>query len=369
MSEHDIPRLQMHDPGEVAELIPYLVGFTPEDSMVVIVIRNGRVEVTARVDLDDIQHLGATEDLLDRIWARFPDADAFLVAYTDDHTTGWNTLHRADAHLAGMAHRRSMLIDADTWELPDGETGTIKPDGQIATQAANYGLKLRPTRADLQAAFASAPDTDQLATRVGAVLDTLPRPYDTEAILTLTADLISRNLPPAPPARVADLPQAHVPLDDAIKLAVLAQNPLAQSLAVLTITRDNAPEHLALWRDVVNQVPAYGAEGPLYLAGMAAWVSGDGASAAVALKRSVELNRGEQPTGQVRLLSQLIDQVVPPSAWEAIRGNVLADADPRVRAAFHTSPAEAEVWETITPTPIRRPEPRDAPPPAPGIAI
>ncbi len=368
MSEHDIPRLQMHHPGEVAELIPYLVGFTPEESLVVIVTRNGRVEVTARVDLDDIQHPGATEDLLDRIWARFPDADAFLVAYTDDHTTGWNTLHRADAHLAGMAHRRTMLIDADTWELPDGETGTINPDGQIATQAANYGLKLRPTRADLQAAFASAPDTDQLATRVGAVLDTLPRPHDTEAILTLTADLISRNLPDEP-ARVTDPPQAHAPLDDAIKLAVLTQNPSAQSLAVLTITRDNAPEHLALWRDVVNQVPAYGAEGPLYLAGMAAWVSGDGASAAVALDRCIDLNHGEQPTGQVRLLSQLIDQVVPPTAWEAIRGDVLAAADPRVRAALRTTPAEPEVWETITPTPIRRPEARDVPPPAPGIAI
>lgn len=368
MSEHEIPRLRMHHPGEVAELIPYLVGFTPDESLVVIVTRTGRVEVTARVDLDDIQQPGATEDLLDRIWARFPDADAFLVAYTDDHTAGWNTLHRADAHLSEMADRQTMLIDADTWELPDGETGTINPDGQIATQAADYGLKLRPNRADLQAAFASAPDTDQLATRVGAVLDTLPRPRDTEAILSLTAGLISRSLPDEP-ARVTDPPQAHVPLDDAIKLAVLTQNPSAQSLAVLSITRDNAPEHLALWRDVVNQVPAFGAEAPLYLAGMAAWVSGDGASAVVALDRCVDLNHGEQPTGQVRLLSQLIDQVVPPTAWDAIRGDVLAAADPRVRAALRTTPAEPEVWETITPTPIRRPEARDVPPPAPGIAI
>ena len=50
MSEQDIPRLQMHHPGEVAELIPYLVGFTPEESLVAIVTRNGRVEVTARVE-------------------------------------------------------------------------------------------------------------------------------------------------------------------------------------------------------------------------------------------------------------------------------------------------------------------------------
>ncbi len=367
MNDNDIPRLRMQHPGEVAELIPYLVGFTPEESLVVIVTRNGRVEVTARADLDGIQQPGATEDLLDRIWSRFPDSDAFLVAYTEDHTAGWNTLHRADAHLAGLADRQTMLVDGDTWELPDGETGTIDPAGQIATQAANYGLKLRPSRSDLQAAFASAPDSDQLAGRVGAVLDTLPRPRDTEAILRLTADLLHRHLPePADDPRQA---AAHVPLDDAIKLAVLAQNPSAQSFAVLSITRDNAPEHLALWRDVVNQVPEYGAEAPLYLAGMAAWVSGDGASAVVALDRSVDLSRGEQPTGQVRLLSQLIDQVVPPSTWEAIREDVLASADHRVRTAIHNSTPEPEAWETVTPTPIRNPEMPVVPPPSPGIAI
>lgn len=367
MSDNDIPHLRMHHPGEVAELIPYLVGFTPDESLVVIVTRNNRVEVTARADLDSIRAPGAAEDLLDRIWDRFPDADAFLVAYTEDHPAGWDMLHRADAHLSGYTDRQTMLVDHHTWELADGETGTIDPDGPIATQAANYGLTLRPSRRELQAAFASAPDSDQLATRIGAVLDTLPRPRDTEAILARTADLIGRNLPDQP-ADVTQPSQAHVPLDDAIALAVLAQNPSAQSLAVLSITRENAPEHLALWRDVVNQVPAYGAEAPLYLAGVAAWVSGDGASAVVALDRSTDLNPDGRPTGQVRLLSQLIDQVVPPSAWEYIRDDVLADADPRVRTALHI-PAEPEVWETVAPKPIRNPDSLDVPPPAPGIAI
>ncbi|PZQ44824.1 MAG: hypothetical protein DI570_28195, partial [Phenylobacterium zucineum] len=231
MSEHEIPRLRMHHPGEVAELIPYLVGFTPDESLVVIVTRNNRVEVTARVDLDDIGAPGAAEDLLDRIWDRFPDADAFLVAYTEDHPAGWDMLHRADSHLSGHADRQTMLIDHDTWELADGETGTIDPDGQVATQAANYGLELRPSRRDLQAAFASAPDTDLLATRIGAVLDTLPRPRDIEAILARTSELIDKNLPDQP-ADVTEHHRSHVPLDDAIALAVLTQNPSAQSLAV-----------------------------------------------------------------------------------------------------------------------------------------
>jgi hypothetical protein len=366
MSEQDLPRLRVTNPAEVAELIPYLVGFIPEESLVVIVTRGNRVEVTARADLTDLAPHGSAEVLLDRIWGRFPDADAYLVAYTDDHQAGWDMLQRCDAHLEPGIGRQAMLVDHDTWELADGEAGRVDRYGPASAQAAYYGLQVRPSRTDLEAGFASAPDTDTLTQRVAAVLDELPSPRDTTAIINLTSELLTRNLPPADPAQ----PSARVvPVEDAIKLAVLAQNPSAQSLALLSMSREDAPQHLQLWRAVVNQTPDYGAEAPLYLAGMAAWISGDGASAVVALDRSIDLAPTDQPTGQVRLLSQLIDQVVPPSAWETIRGEVLAASDPRVRAAVRTAPPEPEVWETITPKPIRRPEARDVPPPAPGIAI
>ena len=367
MTEQDVPRLQITNPGEVAELAPFLIGFTPEESLVVIVTRRGRVEVTARADLPDLQPRRSAEDLLNRIWDRFPDANAYLIAYTNDHAAGWEMLHRCDAHLGSRVERQTMLVDHDSWELADGQAGTIDHHGPTSTQASGYGLKVRRNRADLEASFASAPDSDQLTRRIASALDTLPPPRDTGRIITLTRDLLTRNLPPAEPG---DLPAARIPVEDAIKLAVLTQNPSAQSLALLSMTRDNAPQHLQLWRGIVNQVPNYGAEAPLYLAGMAAWISGDGASAVVALDRSIALARTDEPTAHTELLSQLIDQVVPPSAWPAIRADVLAAATPRVReATLAVEPDDHEVWETIAPPKARRPEPPSPAPPAPGIAI
>ncbi len=372
MDEQDVPRLRMRNPGEVTQLVPYLVGFTPEESLVILVTRNSRVEVTARVDLADIQPPGAAEALLDRIWARFPDANAYLLAYTADHQAGWDMLHRCDAHLPSMVLRRSMMVDADTWELPDGEAGTIDRFGMAASEATHYGLQHRESRANLEASFASAPDSDHLTTTVADVLDTLPRPRETTAIIDLTQNLLRRNLPtpesnPAPPTGATH----RVPVEEAIKLAILAQNPSGQNVALLSMTRDNAPQHLQLWRDIVNQVPEYGAEGPLYLAGMAAWISGDGASAAIALDRSLAVSDQPELSYQTSLLSQLIDQVIPPSAWDSIRPQVLAQADPRVRAAVTTSPAsDRDLWETVAPPRLtRRPERPDTSPPNPGIAI
>ena len=95
---------------------------------------------------------------------------------------------------------------------------------------------------------------------------------------------------------------------------------------------------------------------------------GRGASAVVALDRSIDLASTDHPTGQVRLLSQLIDQVVPPTAWPSIRADVLAAATPRVReATLAIEHDDHEVWETIAPPKARRPEPPSPAPPAPGI--
>ena len=65
-------------------------------------------------------------------------------------------------------------------------------------------------------------------------------------------------------------------------------------MALLSIDRDNAAEHLQLWQAVVNASPAHGADMPLYLAGMAAWVSGDGASATIALERALKADPDRQ---------------------------------------------------------------------------
>jgi hypothetical protein len=355
-------QLRITSPAEAAQLIPYLVGFTPAESMVVCAIQNSRVQVTARVDLADVQPAGAMEDLLDRIWNRFPDADGFAFAYTADHQAGWNLLARCDDRLPHGC--QAMLIDNTRWHTPDGTTGTIDLYGPIAAQATYAGLAHLPSRADLEARFASAPESDELDHHMTRALDALPNPGDTAAILALARDLINRNLPERHPGPA-------MPVVDAVQLAVLAQHPGVRDLALISITRDNADQHLQLWQNVINASPAYGADMPLYLAGMAAWITGDGASATIALERSLAAEPPPVGRHPARLLEGIIDNVIPPTAWDTLRRDIAEHAHPDVKAALPSldrTPPRAGWPPTTQPARQHRPPERRRPP-APGITI
>lgn len=362
MSATQPPRLRITEPAEVAQIIPYLVGFTPHESLVVSALQDGQVQVTARIDLADVQPNGQVEDLLQRMWARFPGAGAVAVAYTDDHLAGWDVLSRCDAWLPRGC--TAMLIDNNTWHLPDGTTGTIDPNGTAATQAEQHGLQHLPSRADLEARFASAPDTHELDQQMGEALAVLPSPGDTAAILALARDLIVRYLPSL------DTP-APMPARDAIQLGVLAQHPGVRDLALISMTRDNADQHFQLWQNVIQASPAYGADMPLYLAGMAAWITGDGASAAIALERSLVAEPPAVGRHPARLLEGIIDNVVPPSTWDTLRRDIAGHAHPDVKAALPSpdrTPLRAG-WPPATQPARQHREPGHRRPPAPGIAI
>ncbi len=294
--------------------------------------------------------------------ARFPDVDALLAAYTTDQPAGWALLERCANHLPVGRVVEALVVDGDTWHQADGTSGPADRYGPLAAEASFHGLERLPTRNELVASFASAPDTDELTTHVAAALDALPPASDTTAVIGRMGDLIRHHLP-------ATDPHATMTLDvrDAVELSVLAQHGDARQVALLSLTRNDARRHLAMWRTVVNTVPEYGAEAPLFLAGMAAWVAGEGAAASIALERIGQTGRpGGYPPA--RILDALIDQVVPPSAWETLRADGLKDAQPAISDAVQKIHSPA-VWETVTRHPLPQHRPPGVTPPAPGIAI
>jgi len=364
--------IHIRDADEAAQLIPYLVGFTPEESLVVVALRHGRVEVTARVDLGDIAGEGAVEGLVDRIWTRFPNATGLALAYTADHETGWEALRRCSAALPGYCP--TMLVDGNTWYLPDGTTGTTDPNGTVATAVIYSGLQRLDRRADLENRFVSPPESRELGEQLGAALASLPRSTNMSQFVAHAHELIQRNLPPAPRDDLDDIPRPGPAIStrEAIQLMVLVQYPVVRQLALLCIDSESASRHLQLWQSVVQLSPAHGSSSPLFLAGMAGWISGDGASAAIALHRSLQSDSHARGTHPGRLLEGLIDHVVPPSAWNSMRDALLADADPLVRDALSTRRDHTTTrrWGPITsPGGGARPEQETRRPPAPGIAI
>lgn len=366
MNANDVPRMHISEPGDLAQLVPHLIGFRPEESLVVVVTVGERVHLTARVDLTEALPPGRAEDLLDRIWNRFPTAGAYLIAYTNDRPTGAALLQRCEDHLPPFADRNAMIIDGDTWHTRDGQTGTVDRYGRLAAEATYHGLPVLEHRADLDAQFTSPATTTRLQLAHLKAIHDLPDGDDKPELIRRLTTLLDANLP-SPARSPGTVGQA-----EALQLATLVHDGTVREVALLSITAENAEDHLKLWRDVINQTPEGTAGMPLFLAGMAAWINGDGATAVIALERAQAILPPQ--TRSLLLLDSLIDHVVPPYAWPDMRQAILNQATSDVQSAV-SGPAttrDEQVWEAVRPPQNRtRPEPpgRRLNPPAPGVAI
>ena len=182
-------------PARRPRLIPYLVGFTPEESLVVSVVQSGRVQVTARVDLADVQRPAASKTSSTGSGTGSPTPTGFAVAYTADHQAGWNVLRPlrrvAARRLPDHAHRRRHLAHSRRHHRNHRPLRDRRRPGHLPRPAAP-----RPAAPTSRASFASPPDSDELDQQLGAALADLPGPSQKDEIVALTRELIDRNLPP-----------------------------------------------------------------------------------------------------------------------------------------------------------------------------
>lgn len=304
-------RLAVHNIDDLVGLVPYLIGFHPEESLVVIVIEDGRVEVTARVDLAAVSGRGSPDALVGRLFDRYPAAAAWFIAYTGDDVLAWDVLG-ACASLGGPARvQRLLQVGPDAWrsDEPDGPTGPIGGRvAAVAAEAAVLGLPLRPSRKALAAGITGPPEdeVDDLVARFDAAEVVLDR-LGTRGRRRLLRRLMAAD---GPPDR-----------DDSVRLALLVQHEDAQVRALRLLSVRNAEQQLALWTRIVRHSLPAQRPAVLGLLGMAAWQNGDGALAMVCLE---QLDRIDPLEPIAALLDWLNDEVVPPHAWPQVREPLLA---------------------------------------------
>lgn len=104
----DQPVLRLRSPADVCEAVPYLVGFEPAESLVVVSLRGPRhrAGVTARIDLPDAVTAPMMASLIIDHLERDGAAAAIVVAYTEEANPGL----AADARSADVAVRA--VLDA-----------------------------------------------------------------------------------------------------------------------------------------------------------------------------------------------------------------------------------------------------------------
>jgi hypothetical protein len=305
-------RLAVRSLEDLIGLVPYLLGFHPEDSLVVLMIEGGRVGLTARVDLAAVTGDGHLDDLLSRLFGRFPAAEGWFLAFTEDEDLAWAVL----AGCADVAGRRSLgrvlQVGGSSWRAdgPDGPTGEFSGRTSVAAaQATVLGMSARGSRTDLAAGLAGPPDAE---------LDQLLAEFEVRAAeLEQLGGRGRRRLL----RRLLRTP-TWCSVADCVRLALLAVRPDGQVAVLRSLARANAEQQVELWTRVLRHSLLDHRPAVLGLLGMAAWQVGDGALQVVCLE---ELLRLDPSIPLASLLEVLNAEVVPPWHWDLIRERVLAD--------------------------------------------
>lgn len=347
---NDTPRMRIGSLGDITEVVPYLLGFTPQESMVLLATINGRVEVTARVDLADVQPAGHLEDMMNRLQQRFPDATLIALAYTEQPQAGWDMLRRAVQHRGEDLVPIRLLVAGDTWYDPAGGSGAVDRYGPLAAQAALHGLRRDNQRSDLAARFHPPTLTDQLRDRLLTTLDSLPPNTAITDQIRLTHHLITQHTSDS---------GARLDAADAMRLATLIHGRQAAELAMGLIGNPTSAEkHLELWTAVVNQLPQPLTEAPLQMAALAAWASANGALSNVAYELADQIG-GRPAHTPIRTVLDLVEhQILPPTMWPEIRTAILSTIHPEARSLIDGVPAgDQHLWEVVDPPPRGRDNP------------
>lgn len=293
--------------ADVVGLVPYLLGYWPEDRLVLVVISEGRVAVTLSLEM---AALGDGTDVAGTVFqalGQCADPVVVAVAWTSDEARALQALEQAagwlDDRVADLVRvgpqRWCSVLD----ETRHGATGDL-PTSAVAAQAVVAGLRVAGSRADAVACLDACPDDDDavelLRRREAVWLEVLPTACD-EVATGLQRRLVA---------------QGGWTTEELADLAVLTADPSTCDLLWLALDTHRAAAALDLWLAVLAVTPRSWRRGPLLMATFAAWLSGNGVLHLAGVERLV---REGATDDAVAALDALHRQAVPPSAWARVR--------------------------------------------------
>ena len=142
---------------EAITLAPYLLGFQPSESLVLIVADDGATcqGFVARVDLDDVELTLAMDAFASRVVSLAGQGRTVILAFTEDQDRGMAALALAIRAMEGMNISDAAWTDGESWssifgdERSCGENHPYIPAPEIAAEAVYRGLTVLPSRTNL----------------------------------------------------------------------------------------------------------------------------------------------------------------------------------------------------------------------------
>lgn len=307
--------INLSSPHDIIAAVPYLLGFHPEDSLVVIAVTARHVNVILRYDLPDptaTSERDLASDLADQlanILAQHKTDTIALLGYgTADRARP--VLIAAIARLAGLLTIREALLVTGTrfWSLLCAECNPpegIEIDSPATLPAAQFTAL----------GFAPFPSRDAIAAAIG------PMEGPTAEAMRTAVDRAAANLPPIGASgpdsrhltRLRQLLALTAPLsdEDAADLIVLLGHIRLRDEAWVMAEAADADGQVAFWTDLTRRAPSDHVAPPAsLLAYAAACMIGDTVLARLAVDRALA---DEPDYNMARLIEMMLDSSARPT--------------------------------------------------------
>jgi hypothetical protein len=309
------PALRIGSPAELLQAVPYLLGFHPRESLVVVGLRRGVLVVTMRIDLAELASADARPLLDDALAALCRGgASEFIAAIYDGARAlaplegtplEWvQTVLEAPGPAGDCVLLDLLLVSAGRWRSagcaspeccpPEGRPLLTSPT-PFAAAATYAGMVALPDRATLAASLDPLPAGTRAALRPLIAEQTREVALAARSGHTATHDrAVTRALLAAARASdAADRPTADPRSSDgqpdpatAARFGVALMR-LAVRDPIWLAVDDGIVDGRELWRELARRLPSpYDAQ-PLFLFGWRSWREGNGALANIAADRAL----------------------------------------------------------------------------------
>ncbi|MCQ8772652.1 DUF4192 domain-containing protein [Streptomyces telluris] len=328
-------QVTLRSPAELADALPYLLGFHPTDSIVLVALHGDRGRFGGRLRLGIPRSGEEWPDVCDQLAETLltgsskrgnrPDGVVIFLCQDPDTAAGQSprqvmerlrplaqSLRRACGRLDMPVHEALCISDGRFWSYccpdprccpPDGTPLSLPGTSVMAAAATYAGIEVRGTLREMEDRY--APLTGDRAERQRTALDAAafamvprilgeegcePVRQETLALARALADRL-QAAPPLSGRPASDACDDSLLTDEeAATVIVGLQDRVARDHAAEWMEGPQAPAVLRLWRALARRcVPPYAeyAAAPVALAGWVAWATDDQPEARVALSRAL----------------------------------------------------------------------------------
>jgi len=284
--------------------LPYLFGFRPDQSVIVLGLKGRRIDGAARLDVSVALDSGLDAELLRQRLATVTGQGrrVIVVAWHDDAEVARRAVTAVIDAIGSPA--MTVIVSGGRCQADDGPWQSC-PEG--VAEADEAGLTVLPSRATVEASVAGPS---------GFEADVAARAWPPICEMVETMTLNERRARAKHLLKRGLVMPGLVSSGNCLELAALARQGRVRDVMTAPMTTESAPNHVELWSAVVSQVPDVGAPAVLGLLGLAAWLAGEGAVQVCCVERGLKL---EPDHSLLRLVDTINVMGVDPREWAKVR--------------------------------------------------